>query len=176
MNMGLPNLSIKHHLAPEYDLWAEAITLATQLPFKVTWQWVKSHQDTQKIDNKVIFGPHSRPTTINILCDKLATSAYRLTPPPSMNPLHMPHSQATLSIHGRRIHTHLNDDILYAYHAPALRQHILERTKWTVTTYNTVDWDLTGSYLTPLPNHCRTNAIKYLHDWQNTGSQNKQFQ
>ena len=37
MDAGLPGLSIKAHLVPEYDLWAEAIHLTDTLPFPVSW-------------------------------------------------------------------------------------------------------------------------------------------
>ena len=87
MDECLPGLSIKSHLVPEYDLPAEATHLTASLPFPIVWKWVKAHQDTCKIDNSVIFGPHTKIASINIFCAKLATSAYRL--PPSPHPTHI---------------------------------------------------------------------------------------
>ena len=176
MDAGLPGLSIKAHLVPEYDLWAEAIHLTDTLPFPVSWQWVKAHQDTDKLDGRIIFGPHTKIASINIFCDRLATSAYRLPPPPSSNPHHMVSSKASLSINNQRQHTNLPESVLCAFHTPALRAHLYQRTGWSQSTFDMVDWDLTQSYMASLTDHQRTNAVKFLHDWQNTGSQNLQFQ
>lgn len=45
----LPSISIIRRLAPKYDLRAEAIHLASSiLPFLITWQWIKAHQDDVK--------------------------------------------------------------------------------------------------------------------------------
>jgi len=176
MTSGLPGLSIKNHLVPDYDLWAEAIALVNTLPFPVHWKWVKAHQDTQKLDDLLVFGPLTANATINVLCDKLATSAYAITPPHSLNPHHMHASKVSITIHNQRVHTNMNHIIAHAYHMPKLRDYILERTGWTTDIFNSVDWDVTELYMKSLPDTTRTNAVKFIHDWQNTGKQNQQFQ
>lgn len=52
----LPSISIRYHLAPEYDLWAEEIHLSSALPFSIKMQWVKAHQDDVKISNLIAYG------------------------------------------------------------------------------------------------------------------------
>ena len=139
MQAGLPSLGIKKHLVPEYDLWAEAIELTNTLPFTIKWQWVKAHQDTQKLDDLIIHGPLTAIATINVLCDKLATSAYNIPPPLITCPHHMNASKLSINIDNQRVHTNLNDHITNAYHTPKLRDYILERTGWTLTVFNSVD-------------------------------------
>ena len=85
-------------------------------------------------------------------------------------------SKASISINNQRQHTNISESVLSAFHTPALQAHIYQRTGWSHSTYNKVDWDLTHTYMSSLNDIQRTNAVKYLHDWQNTGSQNLKFQ
>ena len=39
-----------------------------------------------------------------------------------------------------------------------------------------VDWNLTGACMKKVKNTQRTNLVKCLHDWQNTGNYNLHFQ
>ena len=165
----------KKHLVPEYDLWAEALELVHTLPFPIKWQWVKAHQDTHKLEDLLIYGPLTVTATINVLCDKLATSAYTIPPPSSSNPHHMHASKVSITIQSQRVHTNMNDIIAHEYHTLKLRDYILERTGWTIATFNSVDWDITELYMKSLTDTTRTNAVKLLHDWQNTGKQNQPF-
>ena len=176
MQVGLPGLSIKKHLVPEYDLWAEAIELTNTLPFPIHWQWVKAHQDTQKTDDLILYGPLTATATVNVLCDKLATSAYTIAPPLDTSPRHMNASKVSITIDNQRVHTNLIDHISHAYHTPKLRDYILKCNGWTLTVFNSVDWDVLQLYMTSIKNTQRTNAVKFIHDWQNTGKQNQQFQ
>ena len=107
-------------------MWAEAIDLEKTLPFPVEWQWVKAHQDTQKLDDLLVYGPLTANATINVLCDKLATSAYTITPPHSPNPHHMHASKVSITINRQRVHTNMNYMISHEYHSPKLRNHILD--------------------------------------------------
>ena len=175
MQNGLPGLGIKKHLVPEYDLWAEVIHLTRTLPYPIKWKWVKAHQDSIKIDNLLVYGPLSATATVNVYCDKLATSAYRLPHPTSTQPHHMISSKISITINDEYIHTNLTPLISQAYHLPKIREHIMERTGWSSTTFDTVDWETLEHYIQTLKDSQRTNVVKFIHDWQNTGKQNQQF-
>ena len=88
----------------------------------------------------------------------------------------MASSKASISINNQRQHTNIPESVSSAFHTPALRAHVFQRTGWSQSTFNMVDWDLTQSYMASITDHQRTNAVKYLHDWQNTRSQNLKFQ
>ena len=164
MTSGLLQLSIRNHLVPEYDLWAEALDLVKTLPFPLKWQWVKARQDTQKLDDLLVYGPLTAISTINILYDKLATSAYTIIPPHSLNPHHIHASKVSITINHQRVHTHMNYMISHEYHSPKLKNYILERTGWTLNTFKSVDWDVSELIMKSLTDTARTNAVKFIHD------------
>ena len=118
-----------------------------------------------KLDDLLVYSPLTANATINVLCDKLATSAYTITPPHSPNLNHMYASKVSITINRQRVHTNMNYMISHEYHSPKLRNYILERTGWTLNTFKSVDWDVTELYMKSLTDSTQTNAVKFIHDW-----------
>ena len=123
----------------------------------------------------MVYGPLSATATVNILCNKLATSAYKLPHPTSLQLYHMNASKISITINDEYIHTNLTPLISQAYHMPKIKEHILERTGWSSNTFDTVDGDTLEHYIQTLQDNQGTNVVKFIHDWQNTGKQNQQF-
>lgn len=81
------------------------------------------------------------------------------------------HQKTTTTINHQRNHTNKPETVLSTYHTPAIQSHIYECTDWNKQTYDTIDWSLLETCMTTLNNSCRTNVVKFIHDWQNFGSQ-----
>lgn len=142
MQEGLPNLSTKGYLFPKYDLWSEAIHLTTILTFPIQWQQIKVYQDDIKISRLLIYRPitATATATVNVLCDKQATSASKNPIPERTSSFHMNTAKPSLTIKNQRIHIYTNLYILQAYHTSDNKEYIREHTGCNNHTFQLVDW------------------------------------
>ena len=58
---------------------------------------------------------------------------------------------------------------------PAMIQYLCQRNEWNTGTLDKIDFSTFGRYIASLPNQQRTNVIKYINNWQNTGRQEQKF-
>ena len=61
-------------------------------------------QITSRYDknSKIFHGPYTKIETVNILCEKLATSAYTMPPPTDTNPPHMHAAKIFITIDAQK--------------------------------------------------------------------------
>ena len=67
------------------------------------------------------------------------------------------------------------DAISHAMKYAPVQTYLCQRNEWAPETFKQIDWQSFGRYMKSIPMAKRIKVSKYVHDWQNTGSQKKKF-
>ena len=86
---------------------------------------------------------------------------------------HLPAAKASMTIEGERITSDMKKTIREKTHGKQLKNYIIERNKWSESTFNKVDWDNFEIVMKRMKNSSKTRIIKFLHDWLPVGYQQR---
>ena len=123
-------------LHADSDLLLSILHLMAQFPDKVKLEWVKGHQDR----NCASLAELPLPARLNIEADSLATAALEACgeqrPFVPMDPV----SKVMLDVNGVTVTSNVTHTLHCILQLPALRDHYLERFKWSWETFESMDW------------------------------------
>ena len=86
-------------------------------------------------------------------------------------PEHYPTTKASLWQEEYQLHSDLENIIHMRAHGQELRDYIIERTQWQPSIFNLVHWPVFYYYYKQQSSRKQMRICKYVHDWQNVGSQ-----
>lgn len=113
----------------------------------------------------------SFPAQLNVRCNTLTKEAKRQIFEP---PAYLPLTFNTVTIYQQDklvSHTNMRETTQSHIHLPILMDYMKEKYNWTDKQIQIIDWNLYKYGHHKLPLHSLTNTVKYIHGWQNTGSQ-----
>ncbi len=147
-----------------YDLISAIRQLRQLLPFKITFEHVKGHQD-QGIPTAL-----TRLAWMNINMDK-AAKAKLLSVGPDKQQGSIPYEGWTCAIEGRRSIKHLVTDLRQHLNGKIILNHWATKERFSPQVAKTIDWDATGRAMNSLPLPQRQwvskLAAKFLPDGKN---------
>jgi len=153
-------------LMSDYDLIDLIRLFHALLPITVVGEWVKGHYSGDKREYK-----HD----LNDRADHLATSTHR-HPSRSFattaNVLPPPGYRVRLLKDNGLITSKYYQTLAQAHHEQPIIDHILRKTGWTVTIFQSVDWDSHHCAFRCLSRFQRISVSKIIHGLCNTNHQN----
>ena len=159
---------LKYHLSSDVDIHQYILHLTKHSNIKFEWEWVKGHQDDDKDESDLTL-----ESRLNIEADRLASIGYHL---PATTQQFLPGTKIRVTMKGKYISdTNMRQQFVNFDHRGPLVEYIQSKQGWTGDIMKQIDWDMCYEMLEGKPLHKRTNIIKYLHGWQNVGSQKAQF-
>ena len=161
-------INISETTVHEYDLWRLLWQLTLEVNIKIQFQWVKSHQDTNKAGDKV-FGPFTRPVQLNISMDELAkqaTNAAKVTM--TIQPVYSTTALGFFAPNGLLV-DNIRDYFQYAITAPPMIEYLMKKNNWTIEKIQWINWKDIESALNTYKPFYRTRMAQLMHDWQHTG-------
>ena len=84
---------------------------------------------------------------------------------------HIPTTRASLWKDQFHLHSDIDNLIYFYTHGPALRQYIINKTNWDPSTFDKVAWQAFFDTYHKRTSRKQTLICKYVHNWQNVGSQ-----
>jgi hypothetical protein len=149
-------------LSPEYDVVNEIVEITRRLPFPLTWEHVKGHQDDRKKWYELTW-----METLNVRADKNATiglnAALEVTTNPARTIHIIPSSQVGLHIHGTDITSHYATHLRKAATKPAMLSHMEKTFGWTNSQFDMIDWKAHHGALQKLKFHENKFITKFIH-------------
>ena len=122
-----------------------------------------------KNDELIIDGQGMHDDLKNVTIEQFETT-------PTHHNLHHIHtSQATLWNQQFLLHTNIPHLIHHYSHGPQLIEYLLERNHWTPTTFQQIAWQPFEAFMQGQTSRKRTLTCKYVHDWQNVGTQKEKI-
>lgn len=157
-------------LATDYDLWNELQFIKSIIPIAISFDWVRSHQDTGT-RTRVL----SKASQMNIQVDALATKT-REALSCSCPTIQLPRGEIYICLSRKRLHHFPTKEIRHHIHGPPLLDYIRTKTGWSSLQCHSIDWDLLRSVLKKLSPPQVINWVKLQHNWQHTRHQYRLFQ
>ena len=159
---------ISKFLIKDYDLQEFTYELVKMSPLKsIKLKWVKGHQATENAnegDQDLI--------KLNERCDELASKGHTIPTVPT-RPFF---TAGKIALYCRGHHVqNLRKCLTNATGVKQMDEYLLEKTEWTRTKLDMVDWLTIGKYLKSLTDTRRCTVIKLMHGWQNIGEQKYKF-
>ena len=111
---------------------------------------------------------------INNFCDSRAEVARCLNKGPEVDPF-FSDQICGITYKNTRLHGTPKAAILMASHGAAVQEYIYEKSKWSSSTFNSVDWVNFDRYVNTLDRVQHTNVVKLAHNWVNDGHQRDSF-
>jgi hypothetical protein len=159
-------LNVGQYLTHDYDLWSLMAHFQVSMKMSIAFEWIKGHQEGQG-DEKELFA-----IDLNNQVDALATDIYAKN-------LEIPQRgiffAGQVCYHQQGYHV---QDITNAITARESDQRMLAyytSKGWSDAALLQVDWSALGKFLKTQSPIVRCNTVKLMHNWQNTGSQKRQF-
>ena len=152
-------------LSMDFDLWVEMKEILQQIPFKIKFQWIASHQDNNNSNT-----PLSNGATLNIQVDHMA-GEYRRTMTTHIPTLAIPSGKIAIGIRGVRYHHFPAATIRKVVHEQTLRNYIMKKTGWHENQISSIEWESYERALKVLSPSMQVNWIKLAHNWQHTNHQ-----
>ncbi|KAI2489451.1 hypothetical protein MHU86_25142 [Fragilaria crotonensis] len=144
----------------EADLLTSIQSLLKEIRRKITFRWIKGHQDNLQSYSKL-----PRSVQMNIDADFLATR-YRKRGKlrPSQKIDHQPEQRISFSINGVRVTSQYDDCIRYHVNGYHLRRYMQEKKQWSDITWNDIDFELFGTHFRRLTAAQQIHQMKAVHD------------
>ena len=168
---GIPQrMTATSRMCQDYDVWAATMQVTENTPIKVTTEHVYGHQADKLEASCGVRGPLPRIAHYNEQCDEWAGEQRQCDPSKPIT-FAFPQAEAALLLDNEVITTNVKNAITFATHGPILVEYIEQRNKINKATMETIDWLAFEQYMNSLPQSKRIKVAKYIHDWQNVGSQ-----
>jgi hypothetical protein len=145
-------------LSVEYDVVNEIVETERRLPFRPTWEHVKSHQDDRKKWYELQW-----METLNVLADKHATAGLVIPGRPSTLITQIPSSKIALRIQHTDITSHYATHLRKASARPATLHHFLKHYGWDKATFDTADWKAHHGAIRKLRFAGKKFITKFIH-------------
>ena len=159
---------ISKFLIKDYNLQEFTYKLVQMSPLRnIKLKWVKGHQSTEdnnEGDQDLI--------QLNERCDELASKGHTIPTVPTCP--FFTAGKIALYCGGQHIQN-LRKCLTNSTGVKQMDEYLLEKTEWTQTKLDMVDWLSIGKYLKGLTDTRRCTLIKLMHGWQNIGEQKYKF-
>ena len=154
-------------MATDFDIWAESKRISDLLNLDIHTEHVPAHQD----DN-IAYKDLPRTAQINVDMDH-AAETIRISDAPTPRILVFESNKIAIVINNAVVTDKLGPRLRYHITSAPLKSYLLNKNKWSDSTYSKVDWVTLDTYLKTVPSGKLTNLIKLQHGWQQTASRNK---
>jgi hypothetical protein len=158
------------HSKTDFDVWKESHMLTQLLQTSVCAKWVRGHQDKYLQENQGGIGPMPMEPHFNILMDRKAELC-RKESAITLSTLPMTSDEASLVINNCLVTTNIDEHVRMLMTATPLKTYIMDKNGWTHLTFNLVDWNAVGRFMSHLSAAKRAKVAKLQHNWQNMGRQ-----
>jgi hypothetical protein len=148
-----------HCLASEYDLESGIVEILQRLPVKFSLKHVLGHQD-----KKIRIEDLPWEAQMNCHADAYATDYLDNWSVPSQIVPFIPASNASISIDGATITSHVARRLRLAASSPDLERHIMTKNGWNDWIFNSIDWDSQAKALNTLEYNQEIFVIKWAHN------------
>jgi len=169
-----PEMGSIKYCKTDYDIWAETIHILESLPCTSAFTHVKGHQDDALYAFCKVTSPLPRLAHYNIEMDRIAGQCRNEGIQPMMTTV-LPRSEIALVLNSNVVTHNVKDAISHAMKYEPVQTYLCQRNEWAPETFNLIDWQSFGRYMKSIPMVKRIKVSKYVHDWQNTGSQKEKF-
>ena len=156
-------------LSMDYDLWVEMNRILQQIPIKIQFQWIASHQDSHNSNT-----PLSNAASLNIQVDHMA-GEYRKTMTTHLPTWAIPAGKIAIWIGGVRYHHFPATTIRKFVHEQTLRDYIGKKTGWNESQISSIEWESYERAIKISSPSMQVNWIKLAHNWQHTNHQRNLF-
>ena len=166
-------INLSDYNVPDQDLWSLLTELMKKLPVDVRLEWVRGHQNQNK-KGEVIFGPFPREVEMNILVDGLASRGMQQG---VRGPRRPTFSSTVISVYdGEGVHiSDMRRYITETVNGKRLIEFMMMKRGWSEEVIRSIEWEGIEGVLRRAHPIRRGRVVKMLHNWQNTGSQKKNF-
>ena len=154
-------------MATDFDISAESKRISDLLNLNIHTEHVPAHQD----DN-IAYKDLPRPAQINVDMDH-ASETIRISDAPTPRIPVFESNKIAIVINNAVVTDKLGPRLRYHITSAPLKSYLLNKNKWSDSTYSKVDWVTLDTYLKTVPSGKLTNLIKLQHGWQQTASRNK---
>jgi ribonuclease HI len=158
--------NVQQYLVHDYDLWKVTSELQKSIHLSINFEWVRGHQSADENNNNNI------AILLNIDVDRMATAQYeKNVPPPHRGAFHA----GEVCFHQMGFHVQKIKNAITARESDTCLLEYYKQSGWTTTSLELVDWYHLEQFLKQCHPIERCNIIQLMHNWQNTGYQQRQI-
>jgi hypothetical protein len=159
--------NVQQYLAHDYDLWVTTRVLQKSLQLKVAFEWIRGHQIAEEQKDNVL------AVLLNIEVDAMATAQYKKEEtPPHRGAFH----SGVVCFHQKGFHVQKVTNAIMSRESDSSIIDYYLAHGWDEESLLLVDWTNLEKFMKRRHPIERCNIIQLMHDWQNTGYQQIQFQ
>lgn len=167
-------LNIGETLVAEYDLWKLIWEIQDSIHARVTFSWIKGHQNELNEKEK-IFGPFPRKVQLNIEMDSKAKQGFELN---KKSTLYRPlYKETILGIYDKekRLMTDVRTYVYQKINGQRIHEYMAEKYGWNKTHREYIGWKSLGMAMNTYTEFKKSKVIQLLWDWQNVGRQKEKI-